>query len=379
MARRVAPAPEMEAMTLPKSMRAWTFTSAGLPKDVLEFQAEAAMPALPTARSVLIRVSHVALHPGSLIMMNLVPRFFRKFPATAETDFSGTVVAAGDDVATAPADLTDERSFPIGSAVFGTIPVATHLKGSGALAEYLVVDVDSIAKKPGRAAMDEAAGLAISAATALDVVDMADITEAQSVLVNAPCGGVGSFVTQLVRSKVGPNGRVVGVCSTSSSALAMNLGCDETVEYDARPDGQSLVEFYKGLRGRHDLFDAIVDCHGSQDLWCSSPLLLKSGPLHHYATVGPKFTSYSLTGVLVTVWQMLRNMVTPVWAGGVDRSYRQAASFVDAEKLKRIADLVDGGIMKTYVGGSWRFEDALEAYEVGLRGHAKGKLLIKVE
>jgi hypothetical protein len=104
----------------------------------------------------------------------------------------------------------------------------------------------------------------------------------------------------------------------------------------------------------------------------------------------------SYSGMLVILWQMLRNIATPVWAGGVSRSYRQAASFINQEKLTRVKQLAEQGIVKPYIGGIWSMDDALEvcitqatrtltysnlsaqAYEILMSGHAKGKLVIKV-
>jgi NADPH:quinone reductase-like Zn-dependent oxidoreductase len=107
-------------------------------------------------------------------------------------------------------------------------------------------------------------------------------------------------------------------------------------------------------------FDAVIDCHGSQELWKASEKVLKAGVGHHYATVGPKFPSMSYGGMVTILWQMLLNSVLPGWMGGVKRSYKQAASFIDVEKLGRVRELAEEGIIRPHIGGRFAFEDAIE-------------------
>jgi len=52
-----------------------------------------------------VRVSHVALHPGASIILQLCPSIFRNTFSIPETDFSGTIVGQP------------------GKVVFGSIPV----------------------------------------------------------------------------------------------------------------------------------------------------------------------------------------------------------------------------------------------------------------
>src|SRR5215469_9913176 len=163
--------PQSSSTDLPKTMHAWIHTQCGLPPDCLELSNDTLVPKLPTDTSVLIKVSHVALHPGTIILMRMIPMIFRRPPIIAETDFSGTIVAVGRKVPTSSVD--GYRSFPIGTEVFGSVDISKHFKGNGALAEYLAIETSSIAQKPSTLTFAEASGLAVSASTALALLDAA--------------------------------------------------------------------------------------------------------------------------------------------------------------------------------------------------------------
>ncbi|PLB49034.1 zinc-binding oxidoreductase [Aspergillus steynii IBT 23096] len=360
--------------SLPETMKAWTFSQSGPPQSTLQLQ-HIPLPTLSTDTSLLIRVSHVSLHPGTVIMMNLIPSIFRNPSTIAETDFSGVVVSTGKKVPVSRAPNSN-RSFPPGTAVFGSIPVPQHLLGSGALAEYVVVDMASVARKPESFTFAEAAGLAVSGSTALDLLDAARLQPEGKVLLNAPCGGIGHFVTQIVADEGAHY--IVGVCSGTSADLARDLGCDEVTDYHVLDDGTCLGDSLASRFSGDNAFDAIIDAHGSQHLWHSAPKFLKPGRGHAYTTVGPALGSYTYRAMGDVLKDMVLNKCLPKWMGGVDREYRQVASIVTTEKLERLANLGEAVGMIAYVGGEWAFEDVLQAYEVLISKHAKGKLAIRV-
>ena len=296
--------------------------------------------------------------------MHLIPRFFRRTPYIAETDFAGTVVAVGTSVPVSPpndqADSITQHGIGIGTKTFGSIPVPVHLSGSGALAEYLAIETKHITPIPSTLSLAQASTLPVSAITALDVVSLCNPQSGQRILINSPTGGVGSFATQLLRRAVGSEGVIVGICSQAGAGLARELGCDEVGDYGNYCDGSSVYERLEVYCREHGRFDAVVDCYGSQMLWGWSESLLKEGREGVYATVGPRFPSMSYWGMLVVLWQMMGNMLRPRWMGGVDRTYRQAASFIDEEKFDKVRKLAENGVIKPVVGEAFAFEDAKE-------------------
>lgn len=361
-------------------MRAWTQRRAGSPSNVLSLQ-NISVPSLPTETSVLVRVSHVALHPGTIILMHLVPGLFRRFPSTAETDFSGVVVQAGSKAATSSSENESHRSFPVGTPVFGTFEVPVHLRsGQGALAEYIAIETSSISQKPKNASFSAASASSVSLYTAIKLVDGAKFPPNSKILINAPCGGVGHFATQLLRH-FNPQGCIVGICSGKKEALAKELGCDEVIDYRAFPsnDKQTLVQHLKSRYGtkQDDKFDAIFDAYGNQDLWESSPDYLKPGKDHPYATVGPK-VSCAYSGMFGFMWKMMKNTLRPVWLGGVPRTYAQVSAFLNTDGLEQCREVVESGHVKAHVGKVHDLEEAMLAYDELTGGHADGKVVVRV-
>jgi NADPH:quinone reductase-like Zn-dependent oxidoreductase len=286
-------------------------------------------------------------------MMNLVPFLFRNAPSIAETDFAGVVISVGRKVPVSPSPTNEHRYFPPGTAVFGSIPVGEHLKGAGALAEYLIVDMNYIARKPFNISFAQAAGLPVSGATAVTLMDAASLEPGDRVLINAPCGGIGHFVAQLASRAVSKDGYIVGRCSATSFETAKTLGCNDVVSYSPSEDPALAV-------GREEAFDKVIDARGSQDLWHSSPRILKSGRDHAYTSVGPVLGSYTYIGMFACLLTMGMNSFLPVWAGGVNREYRQVTSMVDPDKLERLRQLCDEGQLEVLVGEAWAFEDAIQ-------------------
>ncbi|UDD55017.1 hypothetical protein AFCA_002661 [Aspergillus flavus] len=363
------------AHPLPRSMKAWTFTRAGSAEQVLQLSQQHPIPTLRTNTDVLIRITHVSLHPGTTIMMNLAPSIFRNTPCIAETDFSGLIISAGKGVPVTPSPDNEHRCFPPGTPVFGSIPVGQHLKGAGALAEYLVVDMNCIARKPANVSFAQAAGLPVSGTTALTLMDAADIRPADRVLINAPCGGIGHLVTQLVSHIVAEEGHIVGRCSAASFDVAKTLGCHDVVSYNN--SGESSTATDMEVYGEQP-FDKIIDARGSQALWYSSPAILKSAADNTYTSVGPVLESYTYLSMFACLLKMGFNRFLPVWAGGVDRKYRQVTAMVNPDKLERLRKLCEAGQLGVLIGDTWSFEDAVQAFRVMASRHARGKLVICV-
>ena len=206
---------------IPTTMRAWIHVCAGKPIDVLTFSSDVKTPSILSPTDVLVRTSHAALNPGASIMMQLCPSFLRHRPAIPELDFSGTIA----DVGTA---VPGSRKLVPGTPVFGSVGVASHLRGGvGALAEYIVVPATAVVRKPTAASFEQMAGLAVTGCTAIPLLERAELKKGDSVLINGASGGIGTLVVQLAREAVGDSGRVVAICSERNRDTITALGADE--------------------------------------------------------------------------------------------------------------------------------------------------------
>ncbi|KAF2180322.1 GroES-like protein [Zopfia rhizophila CBS 207.26] len=352
-------------MTSTKTMRAWAHTRSGLPSSVLSL-ANLPIPTISSPSQVLVRISHCALNPGGSIVMQLLPFIFRASPAIPEMDFSGTIVECG-------ANIPEERNLKIGSEVFGSIPLSQHVKSiGGALAEYVVVDASSVVRKPSEAKLEEVAGLGIAGATALEVVKGARLKKGDSVLVNGASGGIGHIAVQLCRDWAGETGRVVGVCSGGNGGWVKTLGCDEVIDYQSSaPVHSFLASKFSGER-----FNAVIDAAGVQDIFNHCPEFLAEGK--PYVTVGPRAESFTVSGMLATIWLMAKNFLWPRILGGVPREYVQVTGVSNLEAMEELAKMVGEGKLRVVVDSCTDMKNAREAYEKMLSRHAKGKVIVMV-
>jgi NADPH:quinone reductase-like Zn-dependent oxidoreductase len=337
--------------TMSTTMQAYIHLNRGSPSTILSLSS-IPKPIITSPTQLLIRVSHCALNPGASIIMHLLPFMFRASPAVPEMDFSGTVVDAGTSV-------PGERRLKPGTKVFGSIPVGLHIKcGSGALAQYVVVEHSAVVRQPQGAKSAEVAGLGIAGATALEIMKVADLKAGDSVLVNGASGGVGHLVTQMCLQRVGPSGVVVGVCSNESKAWISSMLKDDNsaklkiVDREKLDLTPHLTATYGESR-----FDAIVDCAGIQNLFIACPAFLKDE--RPYVSVGPRASGYTYASMLSTIGFMAMNMLWPRMLAGTPRRYVQVAAVSNLEALQELADMVEEGTLSVHVGRLVAWADAV--------------------
>lgn len=198
---------------------------------------------------VLIRVAATSVNPIDLkIRSGAVPKVAPELPAILHDDVAGTVVEVGDGV----------TRFEPGDEVFG---LAGGFEGlGGALGEFVLTDANLLAEKPASLSMPEAAALPIVSITAWRaLVERANITAEQNVLVHGGTGGVGHIGVQIARNK----GAAVYATASSEKKLdiAESLGADHGINYQ-RESVESYVEEHTGGTG----FDVVFDTVGGENI-----------------------------------------------------------------------------------------------------------------
>ncbi|KAJ5864080.1 uncharacterized protein N7529_005996 [Penicillium soppii] len=279
------------------------------------------------------------------------PEYYHQENTIPGHDFSGIVVDPNDS------------SFSAGAEVFGM----AHANRASTWAEYAVVKSAETARKPA-ISFEEAAALPLSAQTAYEAlfvhgglglparfarerVDKAEEDEQrqerkQRVLVTGAAGGVGLFVVQLA-SWAGVHVVAASGSVERNGEFLRGLGADEIVEY-----GNDVGNF-----------DLVVDCVGGGVLercW----EVLKDG------------------GVLVSVDSASFDFVEVHRSRGIAREGVKALFFIvegSAEVLGIIGDLVDRGILKSFVAASFPFERVQEAYDYANgRYEGRGKVVLTI-
>lgn len=224
----------MANSTLPKTMRAWTFSTSGPPNQILSLDPAHPVPKPPTGSNVLVRISYVGLSSAGINLMREVPSILRR-AAIPEMDFSGHVVLAGPSA---------QETYTPGTRVFGTInPTSGLLSGAGALAEYVLVPSDLIQVVPSNTSLEHAASFGALAQTALKMVESAGVINGSWILIHGASGGVGIMATQIAKAE---GATVVATCSTRNAEMVKAVGADEVGDSKLlRTSSSDLLSMYR--------------------------------------------------------------------------------------------------------------------------------------
>lgn len=253
----------------------------------------------------------------------------RRLGMVPGTDVSGTIDTLGEGVA----------GWKVGEPVLG------FALQSGSYAEYAVIPVDSLARKPKSLTFEQAAGVPIAGETAYrSLHETAKIDKGQTILIHGAAGGVGSSAVQIARAA---GARVIGTASADHQEFLRSLGVEQPIDYR----NQRFEDVVKDV----DLVLNTADA----DTTARSIGVVKKG------------------GMLVSI------VGTPNAAACAAAGIRCARLSRDngpsnAEVLARVMELADRGKYKVYVDEVFSLADAGKAWEKSRAGHARGKLIIRV-
>jgi NADPH2:quinone reductase len=249
-------------------MKAVVAIEQGTP-DVLRL-VEQPVPSAGPGQVLIKIVASAVNHIDTKVRRADLPMTPKHFPAVLQSDFSGVVVALGEEV----------TRFAAGDEVYG---FAGGFKGPqgdvpGALSEYMLADARLIALKPKNLDFRQAAALPLVAATAWRALhEKVRIEATTRLLIQGGVGGVGHVALQLARAA---GVRVVTtVTDTESAVLARRLGADVALlAGDHTP--QEIVERHTGGEG----FDVILDTVGGPALDAAFRMIRPTGDV--VTTVG---------------------------------------------------------------------------------------------
>jgi NADPH:quinone reductase-like Zn-dependent oxidoreductase len=244
----------------------------------------------------------------------------RRIPAH---EGSGVVVALGYGAA----------GVAVGDEVFGLIDGYRD----GWAADYVAIEVRSLAPKPTTVDFVEAAAIPQAALTSWQALfDHGHLESGQTVLIHGAGGGVGSMAVPLAHWA---GARVIGTGRAGAHQRVLDLGADEFV--DVEQDG------WEKSVGPVDL---VYDIIGG-DVLARSEALVKPG------------------GAIVSI-------VAPT---PTDRNDIRTVGFVrdaNGSQLRQIARLVDEGILRPEVSAVFPMADAREAFMAKSTKHIPGKVVL---
>jgi NADPH:quinone reductase-like Zn-dependent oxidoreductase len=284
----------------------------------------------PQTGEVLVRVYAVGVLPAEWKMRQ---GFFKdvfpvSFPYIPGSAFAGVVEEIGTGV-------TD---FQVGQAVFG------RSKG-GAYAEYTTASIETLAPKPETLSFEEAATISGGATTAWTALfENGALQPGQRVLIHGAAGGVGVFAVQFARRK---GAQVIATASPVNEEFVHALGAQTVIDYTSTPFEQVA----------HDV-DLVLDTIGGETLQRSMDVV-KPG------------------GILVSLLEQPSQ--EKAQACGIRAMKSMAAlPFPSRRLLQTIAQLMEEGQIRTFVGKTFPLHKAHLAHELSQHGHGRGRIVLHI-
>lgn len=245
-------------------------------------------------------------------------------------DISGTITKTGSKVST----------FREGDDVFGMINFPGHGK---AYAEYVAADEAHLALKPSVISHEEAAAASLAALTAWQVLKYkAGIKNGDRILIHSAAGGVGHYAVQMAKHL---GAWVAGTSSAKNKDFVLNLGADQHIDYE-KQNFEDLL---------HDL-DFVLDTIGGEYSDRSFEVLKPGGNI----ICIPSGTSEDIT--------------EKAGATGLKGSHFRVQS--NGENMKEIADLLEKGIVKSFISKTFMFNEIHAAHNQMETGKTRGKIVV---
>lgn len=309
------------------------------PPEVLRV-VEAARP-VPAPHEVLLAIhattvtaAESAMRRGRPLWGRVILGFFgpRRRMRTLGIELAGVVEEVGASV----------TRFRVGDEVFGFAGFAI-----GANAEYMrMSERASLAKKPTRATMVQAAAAVDGASTALYFLrDKAGVRAGQRVLVIGASGSIGTYAVQLAKHF---GAEVTGVCSGANAALVRELGASEVIDY-ARED----------FTTRDETWDVVFDTVGVSSFRRCRRVLTPRG--RYVVTTG-------LHNYLLEAWTRMFGGQRVITGMSVDKT----------DALPLIAELVDRDALRIVIDRVYDLDEIVAAHRYVDSGRKRGNVVVEV-
>jgi NADPH:quinone reductase-like Zn-dependent oxidoreductase len=302
----------------------------------------------PRGRKVLIEVRAAGVNP---VDWRLRRGEFRPLSALAPRrvpgrDVAGIVAAVGEEV----------RGFEVGDKVFAMLDGVS----GGGYAEYAVAGEDAVAMMPENLSFEEAAAVPLAGLTAVQAIrdalrevtrnaahacDTGELVR-RRVLVNGASGGVGTFAVQSARIS---GAEVSAVCSAGNAGLVKELGADHVIDYEE-----------EDFTRHEERYDLIFDVVGNRSFGrCKGAL--RPG------------------GVYVTTEPGPRNFLSQVLTIPANKKARVVLVRASGQQLSLLKQLFEAGRLRVVLDSVYPLEEAAGAHAHGKTGHARGKIVLRVD
>jgi NADPH:quinone reductase-like Zn-dependent oxidoreductase len=210
----------------------------------------------------------------------------------------------------------------------------------GALAEFCIAPLSSVAAKPRNLSHAEAASVPIGALTAWQgLFDHAKLQSGERVLVHGGAGAVGVFAIQLARLH---GAHVIATASAGNLDFVASLGAEKVIDYKKSRFEDSAKDV-----------DVVFDTVGGETLERS------------WGVLGPR-------GRLVTIASSAENTI--------DERVKEAFFIMEPNRkqLTEVAEMLEAGRMRAVVDTVIPLSQAPDAFAGRVKRSGRGKIVVEV-
>ncbi len=294
--------------------------------EVLKYE-DASRPE-PKENEVLVRVIAAGVNPvDAMIRSGKYAKFFgTNLPLIPGYDIAGVVEKTGAKIS----------KLKVGD------PIYAYVMWGGGYAEYALANEGEATTKPKSLNFVEAAAVPLAALTAWQaLVDTAQLSAGQTVLIHGGSGGVGSFAIQIAKAR---GAKVIATASTPNQDLLKQLGADVAIDYTTT----KFEDVAKDV-------DVVLDSVGKDTLARSYGVIKKGG---FVATLvaepdQAELDKHGIRGAPISVKPNANELA-------------EITKLIEEKKIKPIISLV------------LPLTEAVKAQEQAATHHTRGKIVLKV-
>ncbi|RIK43019.1 MAG: NADPH:quinone reductase [Chloroflexi bacterium] len=282
---------------------------------------------VPGNDEVLVRVRASSVNPIDGVIAAGHMQEMYSLPITLGTDFSGDVVSVGREA----------NHVQPEDAVYGM-----SLQ-RGTFAEFAAVKASGVARKPRSLDYVQAAAVPLTALSAWQTLfDLAKLQRGERLLIQGAAGGIGAFAVQMAKEK---GAYVMGSDIPDKGDFLRELGTDQVID--------AMGERFEDVVGH---VDVVLDLVGRDLVERSFNVLSPGG--RYVTTIGK-----------------------PSQEEAQKRGIEAHTTFTQptVEELTQIAQLIDAGKLKVFIGRTFPLEEAAAALEFKQEGVTPGKVGIVVD
>ncbi|MEH6930242.1 NADP-dependent oxidoreductase [Priestia aryabhattai] len=309
-------------------MRAFAINEYGEPEVLKEYD-------LPVPEvgdhDVLIEVENTGISPYDwhVRIGEQAGKIDYPIPLILGWDVSGVVRKIGKNVTT----------LKEGDPVIAT----QRLDRNGGYAEYIAVNEQTVVKKPKSLSFEEGATIPINGLTVYQaLIKYGKISKGDRVLIHGGAGAVGVFGIQLAKYK---GAYVAATASEHNHEFLKELGADKTIDYRK----ENFADVIKD-------YDIVLDTQGGDTLAQSYNVLKEGGRLISIRSQIDKEKAKEKNIEAYFTWTDLNR-----------------------EDLINVVNLYGEGTIKAYFDTIFPLSEVRQAHERSEKGHARGKIVLKIK